>query len=115
MPIVINPGTEPVDKPKLKNAVKAMDYFIKDLDIKGLKVKRDEKSDYDSGWFCFIVSKGKFSLKVHMPGSNPKRTQRGKPWKSPRIYVDESSWLWGYGLGMFDDKYKEYLIEKERN
>lgn len=113
MVLIINPGTEDVEKPDIKQAEKCVEYFVKDLGIKDLVYTRDITQDGD-GWFGFIFTKNSFSMKVSFPGINADVTRESVPFKSRRIYVDGSSWLWGYGLGIFTDKYKDYLLAKEK-
>jgi hypothetical protein len=44
-----------------------------------------------------------------MPGCELEKVRTSKPWYSPRLYVDGSSWLWGFAIGFisFDEKQTE--------
>lgn len=112
--IVINPGTEPITGASRKNALKAAEYFMEDLGYKGFSFKLIEEHGNEQGWFDFKFKKNDFSLTVSFPGSDPEITRLGKPWESPRIYVEGSSWLWGYGLDIFGSRFTDYLIEREK-
>jgi hypothetical protein len=103
MNIIINPGTETDETATLENAL----YIAKELaklykeEVPTLKLKRNEKNDY-GGWYGFILTDGNKSVEVDIPGDNPETVMKGEPFKSRRLYVDGSSWLWGYALGSID-------------
>lgn len=113
MRIIINPGTGKQESHSEDNATKAAQIFLEDLNIKDMHFERTDTEVDDRGWYEFLFTKGDFNCKVDFPGIDPEITAKGEPWVSPRIYVDGSSWLWGYGLGIFTDKYKDFIYEKE--
>ena len=113
MNLIMNPGTQPIRDPDFKSADKAAQYFLVDLGIKGMIFEK-VSGEKNRGWFDYEFRKGTFKIIVSFPGSAPDITRKGEPWLSSRIYVDGSSWLWGYGLGIFIDRYKEYLLKLER-
>lgn len=71
---------------------------IKDI-FKGSSYIRNEDRDDDKGWFGFTFNLGKKEVEVDIPGIEPQIVEASEPWKSPRLYVNGSSWLWGYALG----------------
>lgn len=109
--IIINPGTEAIPQTTFENAYESAKALMHDCGFSredGYKISRDAKRD-SNGWYGFIVTKdGKHPLDVDIPGCDPERTQKGEPWVSPRLYVDGSSWLWGYALGFVTDHFEEY-------
>ena len=52
-----------------------------------------------------------FTINVDMPGCELERVRKSEPFYSPRLYVDGSSWLWGYALGFVDFD----QVERERS
>ncbi len=110
--IIVNPGTEPVKNHSKENAEIAAGYFLEDLAIDGFEYEATGEVSGD-GWYKFVFQKDNFKVDVSFPGSDPEITRKGKSWVSPRIYVNGSSWLWGFGLNIFEGKYKDYLFEAE--
>lgn len=99
--IIINPGTEPVESASLENATAAIQQFASELGIDGLVILRDPEQDHD-GRFGFVLWR-RFKLagcEITMPGCDPDVTMKSQPWESPRLYVDGSSWLWGFAIGI---------------
>lgn len=106
MTIFINPGSGPVEDATYENAVTAIEQFCIDLaaahgtpgeDVEWVALDRQGDGD---GRFPFSVSVPwrSAALLVDMPGCDPELTQRGEPWVSPRLYVNGSSWLWGFAV-----------------
>ena len=107
MKIYINPGTESIRNGEIKNAVKAAKYFLEDLKIDGMQSQIVDGSLDDRGWVDFKFFKDNFEAVVSFPSSDPDITRKGKAWESPRIYINGSSWLWGFGLQIMDDLVRE--------
>ena len=103
MNLIINPGTEPVELATIENAVTNMQQLIKDSGQTGVSFERIKEQDGD-GRFSFKLKsdKHKFTIAVDMPGCELEKVRASKPFYSPRLYVDGSSWLWGYALGFVD-------------
>jgi hypothetical protein len=100
---IINSGTEAVPNATEANAIEAAQRFVRELGIAGLSMHRNPKRDNVSdgiggGRYAFILSLGDKSVNVEMPGCDPDVTERSKPFMSPRLYVNGSSWLWGFAL-----------------
>ena len=110
----INPGTEAVENPTLENAEAAIDLFIKDLDL-DVKLTRNPDGDnvgtgIGGGRFSFVLTLDDRSTTIDMPGCDPEKTAASRPWYSPRLYVDGSSWLWRFAV----NQAIEALIYSER-
>lgn len=110
MNIIINPGTEKQDKHSEKNASKVATYITKDLGLNKINWEREKKNDSEDGWYGFKFKGAGGSIDVTIPGINPDIVRMGEPWKSPRLYVDGSSWLYGYALGFIRDGIKKEII-----
>lgn len=108
--IVINPGSGPVKNATETNAVDNMKHFVADCRVEGLNVLRNPKDDED-GRYSFLVWKGTRCHKVEMPGLPLSRvrymSEDGQNiWDFPRLYVNDSSWIWQYAL-LGENDFKE--------
>lgn len=99
MLIIINPGTEPVNNPSLKEATKSAQEFARCLDLNGVKLSRNSKCDED-GFFGFKFKFEDKEVEVEIPGQKSEIFLESKAFKSKRCYVDGSSWLFGFGIGI---------------
>lgn len=99
--VFINPGTGDVDGATEANAIETANRFVQDLGLLNpVTVERNpDKDGCWEGWYAFVLRYGERSCTLDVPGVDPDLVQLGKPWVSPRVYVDGSSWLWGFGLG----------------
>ncbi len=103
MNIIINPGTEPQINTKEENAVKVAEYLIEDLKPIEFTFERYPNGDTDRGWYSFIFkSPGVRNIEVDIPGIDPEIVREAKPWKSPRLYVEGSSWLYSIALNIIN-------------
>lgn len=109
MAIFINPGTEAKDGHKADNAVIVAKELAKIFrkDYPNLKLKRDTSRDDNDGWYGFTLVNGGTTIEVDIPGDDPEEVMKGEPWVSRRLYVDGSSWLWGYAIGIVSDRLKD--------
>lgn len=102
--LVINPGTGPVDGATLENAVAAMEMFAAAVGVpdheRVPERDRDGRFGFRMVWTPTGFGRPPRECLVDMPGCDPMLTSAGTPWKSPRMYVDGSSWLWGFGVGI---------------
>lgn len=99
---IINPGTEKQLNTSVDNAYEVVRHIIKDLDLTGGIVKRRKEGDDDRGWYAFTFYKGDRKSEVDIPGIDPEIVVKGQPFVSPRLYVNGSSWLYGYALGFIN-------------
>lgn len=107
MSLIINPGTGPVENATEQNAWIAMNRFRADVehemdcrgDLHDLHQYRLPMFDRD-GRFGFVLgnSYGERAVLIRMPGCDKNVTREGRPWRSPRLYLDGSSWLWQYAV-----------------
>lgn len=99
MPIIINPGTERLLETTEEDAHSNVRIMLRDIELEdGTTITPDPSKDYGDGRYCYILTRGERSCEVQMPGLPIGRMRLG-PWKSPRLYVDGSSWLWGLADG----------------
>lgn len=102
--MIVNPGTEPVENTSEEQAEANIQQFIKDCDIGDddrwrihyLRTKAPE----EGGRYGFIIY-NHCNVRAHlvdMPGCDLDLVRQAKPWVSPRLYVDGSSWLWNFAL-----------------
>ncbi len=102
--IIINPGTEADPNATEANAVKVADYLVEDFATNGHTITYQRQSSADNdGWFRFIFSAGEKSTEVDIPGDDPDTVAKGMPFESRRLYVDGSSWLYGFAFSRMSD------------
>jgi hypothetical protein len=110
MTLIINPGTETQTGTTEENAIKVAGYICEDLSISpedrwSRSPERDGK-----GWYGFKFKWAGGAVDVDIPGTDADVVREGRPFKSPRLYVDGSSWLYGYALGFIFDKIKKEIV-----
>jgi hypothetical protein len=99
---IINPGTGPVEGATLAHAEANVARLIEDT---GRPFEfRHTGEEYD-GRFTFELSLGDERREVDMPGLPLERVRfvngaEQNIFDFPRLYVDGSSWVWCYGVGM---------------
>lgn len=102
MNIAINPGSGPVDKASEENAIDNIKHFITDIG-KDVDFVRIPEKDYGEGRFAFLLWYGNFCHEIQMPGLPLERvrwmdSEGQNIWHFPRLYVDDSSWVWKFAL-----------------
>lgn len=104
---IINPGTEARVGHNETNATIVAKALAKQFktDVPSLRLKRDKSRDDKDGWYGFVLTAGKTSVDVDIPGDDPDNVMKGEPWVSRRLYVDGSSWLWGYAIGIIAERF----------
>lgn len=100
--VFINPGTETRSGASLDNAAVVAGYLCQDLKLSEIPT-RDESKDAD-GWFHFVFKANGKSVGVDIPGDEPDEVAKGQPFVSRRLYVDGSSWLYGYACNRIAEK-----------
>ena len=106
MQIIINPGTEPIDDASETDAIDNIKHFITDLGLdREVRWLREPRED-ERGRFGFLLYADWYvtlrATLIQMPGLplEQVRWREGlDPWQYPRLYVNGSSWLWGFALG----------------
>lgn len=96
--IIINPGTQADNSATLDKARIVAERLHEDLGLSD-PISRDPDHDRD-GWFRFIFTAGPKTVEVDIPGDDPDVVCEGRPFKSRRLYVDGSSWLYGFAVGI---------------
>lgn len=108
MTIFINPGSGPVADATRENAIKNMEVFVNDLLALGKKVgpcATKFGSELDEGRLHFDVEIDDDIYEIEMPGLPLSQVrwmeEPGQDiWDFPRLYVDGSSWIWKFALGV---------------
>jgi hypothetical protein len=113
MQVHINPGTGPVAGANVEQAEVNINAFLADLTARGHQNPQAERragQDYNSadgdGRFCWAISvNDEPSIEVQMPGIPLDQVRWLGPaqdiWQFPRLYVDDSSWIWFFALNQF--------------
>lgn len=99
MTLIINPGTEKQTNHSEENATKTAKLICEDLGIDETHFRRESGRDDGNGWYGFMFTGAGGEIDVDIPGIDPAVVTEGTPFKSPRLYVGGSSWLYGYALG----------------
>lgn len=103
--IIINPGTGPVKDSTEENAIDNIGHFILDNKIENVKWIRIPQYDYGEGRYAFLVWKDNTCHEIQMPGLSLEKVRylgnEGQNiWDFPRLYVDGSSYVWEYAIGL---------------
>lgn len=104
MPIIINPGTEGRAGATEENARILVDRLVA-ITAPGATIERNASADMKGGFFGFIISKGDVCVEIEAPGDDPDVTDKSIPFESRRLYVDGSSWLFKYAVGITADRF----------
>lgn len=104
MVFIINPGTEDRKDCTLKNAEIVIGRICTELSIKRSSIKRNPSNDGDGGLFGFSFRGKNGRFDVEVPGDDPDEVCAGIPFTSRRLYVDGSSWLYGYAIDAIQDR-----------
>jgi hypothetical protein len=108
--VAINPGTGSHEEHSEQNAIEVAEYIVKDLELEEGSWRRNPDADDKRGYYGFIFKKER-EIDVDIPGIDPCVVTAGIPWESPRLYVDGSSWLYGYARGFILDGVNRYVDE----
>ena len=101
--LIINPGTEGRAGATEANARMIADGICKDLGLPPeTAVRAPERDVPDQGWFGFNLR----GVDLDIPGDDPAEFFRSEPFRSRRMYVDGSSWLYKYAIGMIVERLK---------
>ena len=112
MQVAINPGSGAVPEATEENAVDNMTAFLADLKERELPIcefRRKRDADYGEGRYAFLVTTADgLATEVQMPGLPLDRVRWLKSegqdiWQFPRLYVDDSSWIWYFALDQFEE------------
>lgn len=111
MPIIINPGTGPVENPSRQLADENIKQFVIDLGLDCTIVPIDREPR--TGRYPYTLIYNDKSAEITMPGIDLERVRyMGKRdqniWDFPRLYVNGSSWVWCYALDMCFDEEEDF-------
>lgn len=101
---IINPGTEARAGHTLANAVKVANCLCRDVSVPRSAIKRNASADRKGGFYGFVLKHQDRTIEIDIPGDDPKTTLKGRPFESRRLYVDGSSWLYGYAVSIIASK-----------
>lgn len=101
--VFFNPGTGPVDDAYADDAWRNLKAFIADLGLVGVHYRRMKKHDYGNGRYAYQLRYQGRKVEIQMPGWELARVRftgakEQNPWDYPRLYVDDSSWLWQFAV-----------------
>jgi hypothetical protein len=105
---IINPGSGPVNNATEENAAENIKHYILDNGVEGVEFVRIPNKDYGNGRFAFLLWKNTICHEIQMPGLPLERvrfvdSEGQNIWDFPRLYVDGSSWVWKFALGLMFD------------
>ncbi|MGW0578330.1 hypothetical protein ACWD25_20695 [Streptomyces sp. NPDC002920] len=116
MTVFINPGSGPVAEATEAHAAINITVFADDLRAAGRGVdscNRIPNADYGDGRYAFelAMADGR-TMEIQMPGLPVERVRyldedSQNIWDFPRLYVDGSSWVWKYALGVCEPDVEE--------
>jgi hypothetical protein len=107
--IIINPGSGPVANANEEHAARNIAVFVDDLRAAGLDVAsiaQQAGNDYGEGRYAFLLTMADGRLiEVQMPGLPVDQVRYlggdgQNIWDFPRLYVDDSSWVWKFALSV---------------
>lgn len=113
----LNPGTGALDGAHQENAWVNMAAFVAELAQRGAvtaETIRRAAADRGDGRYAFeIIFGNDRRVKVDMPGwhlDDVRYREGGEqtPFTFPRLYVDDSSWLWPFAVDMAVHAYNDY-------
>lgn len=98
MTVIVNPGTESRPGATELNASIVANRICEETRS---TVTRSTADDGD-GWYGFEFRRSGRLACVLIPGDDPDQVCEGRPWVSRRLYVEGSSWLYGYALSAIE-------------
>ena len=96
--VVINLGTGRRPNRSLDNATKVIDFIAIDLSLPRRCFRRAGTRDDAKGYFGFDLNIEGKTIEIDVPGDDPDVVHKGAPIESPRLYIDGSSWLYGFAM-----------------
>lgn len=105
--IIINPGSAPVPEATEQHATSNATVFADDLRARGLAVdafSRRPEADYGDGRYAYTLAMADGrKIEIQMPGLPTVQVRYvgddgQNIWDFPRVYVDDSSWVWKFAL-----------------
>lgn len=101
---IINPGTEARSGTTLQNARAVATQLCMDCSMPRSAIKQNPSDDLDGGFYGFVLRHKKKRIELQIPGDAPEITLKSVPFESRRLYVDGSSWLYGYAVDVIKDR-----------
>jgi hypothetical protein len=113
MDVIINPGAGPVLDADTKHAENNMGAFVADVGAEGATFERVPDGD-GNGRFAFALRYPTIEFEIDMPGLPLEQVRSDDLLRIPRLYVNGSSWFWGYAVGIVVDHLEDSLATRER-
>jgi hypothetical protein len=103
--LIINPGTEARTGRTSDQAEKIVDGICQRLCLPRAMVALAGSADGESdGYFEYVYTNADGRKQLwDVPGDDAESFFKSVPFESARMYVDGSSWLWGYASGFISD------------
>lgn len=103
--LFINPGSGPVEGTTEEHAIENIKHFILDNGVKDVNFVRIPERDYGDGRYAFLLWKDNVCYEIQMPGVSLEKVRYVESegqniWNFPRLYVDGSSWIWKFAIGL---------------
>lgn len=109
--VYINPGTGPCEGTSLKQAKANIPQLIADAGFLPDEVTiTTGRKHYGDGCYHFILKYLDMRVDVQMPGLPLEQVRfldGMNPWQFPRLYVDDSSWLWKFAVDIIKSAFLE--------
>lgn len=111
--IYINPGTEAIDGTTLSDATANIKHLISDIDSPHRidYIYRSQNS-YEDGRYAFVLLDydNHTFHEIQMPGLPLSKVrymqEEGQNiWDFPRLYIDDSSWIWSIAVGILREEF----------
>ena len=100
MSFIINPGSGPVENASLADAETNVTALIADT---GRPFTARYTGKEHNGRFAFELRIGDEVREVDMPGLPLERVRSEDLLRIPRLYVDGSSWFWGFAVNILTE------------
>lgn len=113
MTIIVNPGSGPVDGPITEqHAITNMQRLLRDAGLEDAELSRVADRVDDEGRYRFTVSKDGIEVPVDMPGIPLEQVRYMREagqniWHFPRLYVNDSSYVWVYAISCLAANWEE--------
>jgi hypothetical protein len=109
---------EQLENTSLDFAIANMQHFMAELietfgKLDWQYVGLGDKPRHKSGWYSFEIVLDNEIVAIDMPGSNPALfSPTADMLAAPEIYVNGSSWQYGYALSHTDDEIRNIIVDQ---
>lgn len=103
--VFVNPGTGSIDDPNcnIENAIQNIKKFAEECAGQEKRWERAKEKDYGDGRYAFDLWLDQMHYEIQMPGLPLEMVrymdeENQNIWNFPRLYVDDSRWVWSFAL-----------------